>query len=115
MPYDLWITRIRGDRTLTLTLAYDSAKRLAIVQGKRVELAENNVLFVDDVDSPNGPRVTRTMNIPRAMPGSSGQIGLALRESPAIMSFLRCDAAPASGENRLLLEGLCRQNIGVVR
>ena len=114
-PYYTWITRIHGNRTLTLTLDYDSTKRLAVVQGTRLELAGNNVVFVDDVDSPDGPRVTRKMSVARAMPGSAGQIGLVLRESPEIMSFLRCDSAPPSGPNRPLLEHLCLQNIGVVR
>jgi hypothetical protein len=109
-----WITRIRGDRTLTLTLDYDPPKRLVVVQGTRLELAGNNVVFVDDVDSSDGPRVTRTTSIARAMPGSPGQIGLVLRNSPEIMSFLRCDSAPSSGPSRPLLEHLCLQNVGVI-
>ena len=114
-PYSTWIKRIRGNRTLTLTLDYDPPKRLAVVQGTRLELAGNNVVFVDDVDSPDGPRVIRTMSIARAMPGSWGQIGLVLRESPEIMSFLRCDSAPSSGPAGIALEHLCLENIGVVR
>jgi hypothetical protein len=113
--YSTWITRIHGNRTLTLTLDYDSTKRLAVVQGTPLELAGNNVLFVDDVDSPAGPRVIRMIRIAPTMPGSAGQIGLVLRESPEIMSFLRCDSAPSSGPHRPLLEHLCMQNIGVAR
>lgn len=114
-PHSTWITRIHGNRTLTLALDYDSTKGLAVVQGTPLELARNNVLFVDDVDSPAGPRVTRMIRIAPAMPGSAGQIGLVLREAPEIMSFLRCDSAPSSGPNRPLLEHLCMENVGVAR
>jgi len=55
------------------------------------------------------------MSIPRAMPGSAGQIGLVLRTSPEIMSFLRCDATTTDSRKQIALERLCLQNIGIDR
>jgi hypothetical protein len=87
----------------------------ATIQGKQVTLAKDNVVFVDDVDVPDGPRVTGTMSVDRVMPGSAGQIGLVLKKSREIMSFLRCDATLPGVPGRAMLEGLCLQNIGVAR
>lgn len=70
------------------------------------------MVLVDDVDSPDGPQVTGTMSLPRVTPGSAAQVGLVLRKSPEIMSFLRCDAEPPDGPGRALLERLCLQTIG---
>lgn len=96
-----------------LTLDYDSSAHVAIVNGGSVELGEDNVVFVDDVDSPTGPRIAGTMRLERTMPGSAGQIGLVLGKSPEVMAFLRCDATTADGRGRL--ERLCLENIGVER
>jgi hypothetical protein len=96
-----------------LTLDFDPSTRVATVQGTTLELGADNVVFVDDVDSPKGPRVTGTKRVERAMPGSAGQIGLVLRTSPEIMSFLRCDSTPPGARGQAFLEQLCLQNIGV--
>jgi hypothetical protein len=103
----------RGD--LQLTLEYDRPTRVVTIQGTAVRLAADNVVFVDDVDAPGGPRVTGTMRVERAMPGSPGQIGLVLRESREIMAFLRCDAGLPDRPERAWLGRLCMENIGVGR
>jgi hypothetical protein len=105
------LTIRRGD--LQLTLEYDRPTRVVTIQGQPVRLAADNVVFVDDVDAPGGPRVTGTMQVTRAMPGSAGQIGLVLKESPEIMAFLRCDAALPDRPERGWLRRLCMENIGV--
>ena len=107
------LTIRRGD--LQLTLEYDRPTRVVTIQGKPVRLGADNVVFVDDVDAPGGPRVTGTMRVPRAMPGSAGQIGLVLKESREIMSFLRCDATLPDVPERTWLARLCLQNIGIER
>ena len=97
------------------TLEYDSSKRVAVVNGKTIDLQDDNVVLVDDVDAAAGPRVTDTMRVDYRMPRSAGQIGLVLRASPEIMSFLRCDAKAPDGRGQAFLERLCLQNIGVDR
>lgn len=106
-------TITEGD--LQLTLDYDSSRRVATVHGKTIDISKDNVVFVDEVDSPTGPRVTGTMRVERAMPGSAGQIALVLRTSPEIMSFLRCEATTTDLRKRAVLERLCLENIGIRR
>lgn len=83
-------TVVRAD--IQLDLEYDRMEKAATVAGKRIDISVDNVIFVDEVHVPGGARVTGTTRVPRALPGSSGQIGLVLIQSPEIISFLRCDA-----------------------
>jgi len=53
------------------------------------------------------------MRIESRMPGSAGQIGLLLRDSPEIKTFLRCDATSPDGLGKEFLERMCLQNLGV--
>lgn len=106
-PFYDWLKY--GD--VTLSLEYDPQHKTARIQGSSLAVDKNNVVLVDDVDAPSGPRITGVTVVPRAMPGSAGQIGLILRNSPIIMAFLRCDAAPTVSS----LRGLCLQNVGVAR
>ncbi len=100
--------------SVSLSLDFDAAKRIVTIQGKELVLAGNNVLFVDDVDTPSGPRVAGAIAVSRSMPGSSGQIAPVLRSSPRIMSYLQCEAGHES-VSRALLDTLCLQNVGVAR
>lgn len=111
VPLSSWINR--GDVRLTVT--FDPVKRVATVQGKRLDLADHNVVFVEDVDTAAGARVVKTMKVPSLMPGSAGQIGLVLKESPEIMTFLQCDATRADGRASGYLRQLCLQNIGIIK
>ena len=99
---------------VSVSLDFDEATRRVTIQGKDVALADNNVLFVDDVDATSGPRVAGAMAVSRAMPASFGQIAPILRSSSRIMSFLRCDAGDGSSR-RQVLQTLCLQNVGVER
>ena len=96
-----------------VSMEFDQATRRITIQGATpIALGANNVVFVDDVESSNGPRVLGAMAVARAMPGSAGQIAPILRSSPRIMSFLRCDAGQDS-PNRARLKMMCLQNVGV--
>jgi dienelactone hydrolase len=97
---------------LAFTLEYNRAKREVVLLGKTIDVSVNNVVFVDNVDSPAGARVTSQMRVEKVMPGRGGQIGLVLKQSPQIMNFLRCDAVPASGRGTGFVEKLCLQTIG---
>ena len=97
---------IEGD--VRLTFGYDYTSRIVTVQGKRIDIGEGNVVFVEQVDAPTGPRITRTMSIERAMPGSAGQLAPMLWMSPDIMSFLQCDATTTDVRKQRTLEQLKR-------
>ena len=65
------LTIRRGN--LQLTLEYDRPTRVVTIQGKPFNLPGDNVVFVDAVDVPEGPRVTGTMRVAQAMPGPPGK------------------------------------------
>jgi hypothetical protein len=98
---------------LTFTFDYDPATHIATVAGKRVELGDRNVILMDDVDSAAGPRVGGTLRIDSRMPGSAGQLGLVLRASPELLTYLRCDARSSDPVANMSLERLCLENLGV--
>ena len=74
------------------------------INGREVHLGTDNVVYVDDVDALAGARVVRTSRIPSALPGSAGQIGLAIRDVPEIVAYLRCDAAASDARRQMMIE-----------
>ena len=98
-----------------LSLDFDETTRRVTLQGRdRITLGTNNVLLIDEVDGPHGPRIVDTFAIAGTMPGSVGQIAPLLRDSARIMAFLRCDAGKDSPQ-WARLQTLCLQNVGVER
>jgi hypothetical protein len=75
-----------------LTLNFNAETRVAGIQGTEIKLRDANVVLVDYVDSRAGPQVIRTLRVDPAVPGGALDIAQALRRSPEIVSFLRCDA-----------------------
>lgn len=108
--------RVPSGATLTLTLDYDPQRGQVAIQGKWLGLSGNNVVFVNDVDRSNGVGAIGMMRVPAEMPGSSGQIGLVLRQSPEIMTFPTCDGT-ASGDRmqNSRLARLCLESIGATK
>ena len=80
---------------VNLTARFDPAARKAWIQDKEVDLGDANVVLVDDVDSPTGPQVVRTLRIDpeyqtvpmRPMPAQHF-----IRRSPELIEFLQCGA-----------------------
>jgi hypothetical protein len=113
---DAWHHRqviVQGGRRIELT--FDASRNAMTINGQPVDLGTRNVVLVDDVDAPSGLRVAKTMAIGPRMPGSAGQLGLLLKPSAEIVFFLRCDATPANGRGRAMLERLCANNLGLTR
>jgi hypothetical protein len=88
-----------------LTLDYGPGDTVAI-NGRDVNLGTDNVVYVDDVDAPGGGRVVRTSRIPSQMPGSAAQIGLAIRDVPEVVTYLRCDARASDPQRQMMIEKL---------
>ena len=97
-----------------LTLSFDAATRVVSIQDRHFALNDDNVVFVDDVDTVAGPRVTSTMLLGPAMPGSAGQLGEMLAPSRRIVEFLRCEAKAPTGRGQSMLDRMCLQNIGII-
>jgi hypothetical protein len=71
-----------------------------------VQLGADNVVYVDDVDAPAGARVVRTSRIVSKLPGSAGQIGLAIRDVPDLVAYLKCDARASDPQRQMMIEKL---------
>jgi hypothetical protein len=104
--------RVIGFGDVRITLNYLRDARTLTVNGARIHLGDNNVLFVDQVDSASGPRVLGSSRIEPMMPGSAGQIGLVLRKSAEVLAYLQCDARSPDVRLQRRLETLCLQNLG---
>ena len=92
-----------GDVRLTLDF---SAGDAVVINGREVHLGTDNVVYVDDVDAIAGARVVRTSRIPSRMPGSAGQIGLAIRDVPEVVTYLQCDARASDAQRQMMIEKL---------
>jgi hypothetical protein len=90
-----------GDVHLTLDSGADDT---VFVNGREVHLGTDNVVYVDDVDATGGARVVRTSRIPSKMPGSAGQIGLAIRDLPEIVTYLQCDARASDPQRQKMID-----------
>jgi hypothetical protein len=81
-------------RLVTISQApIDSRTGRATIQKKHIELREQNVILVDGVDETRGPQVLGTLRIDPALPRGRDPVHIEekLRQSPEIVSFLRCD------------------------
>jgi hypothetical protein len=92
-----------GDIRLTLDYGADDA---VAINGRELHLGKDNVVYVDDVDKLTGARVVRTSRIPSTLPGSEGQIGLAIRDVPDIVAYLNCDARASDAQRQKMIENV---------
>lgn len=69
----------------------DSISRIAQIQQRRVRLETANVVLVDEIDSPSGPRVVRLLRIdPQVAADDHGlpALGDVWKRSPEIVAFV---------------------------
>jgi hypothetical protein len=95
-----------------LQVDFDTKTRVAHVQGIRVELHDDNVILVDDVAGPGRPKVAGTRRIDLSLPqpdGVSPSVGVVLRRSPELLSFVGCDAAPSGAKAPATPDRWCEQ------
>ena len=98
---------------LELRLEFDSESRLATIQGSRVELRDDNVIFVEGVDTPGSLRVVRTLRVDPSMPQSDvPRIDAVMRRSPEILSFLQCETRPDDPVGRKAADIICASMLG---
>lgn len=97
--------------SLSFYAAFVPGARLCQIEDKDVPLGEDNVVLVDDVDSVSGPRVVKTMRIAPTLP-EPGRMELAIRRSPELVEFLRCDVKLPDPRQQAMMDVICRQVIG---
>jgi len=92
-----WLTF--GNRTLSIE--FDYSARLAKLLGEDVSLVDTNVVLVDDVDRPGGPRIVARRRVDPSMPTIGGPrttandpAVIAIRRDPEAMTFLQCEIPP---------------------
>ncbi|MGH9409739.1 MAG: hypothetical protein ACRD1V_09830 [Vicinamibacterales bacterium] len=96
---------------MRLKILYDAANRSVRINGRDIVLRDDNVLFVDQVDDPAGPRFVRTAHVEPRMPSFS-RIGLVLRESRDVMDYLECRARWGNPAIYRLRSTICMTNLG---
>ena len=97
--------------TLSLHVVLMPGGRLCQIDEKDVPLGDNNVVLVDDVDGVGGPRVVKTLWIDPALP-EPVRIELAIRRSPELIAFLRCDVKLPDAQQQAMMDIICAQVLG---
>jgi len=97
---------------LKLQLEFQSQARVAQIQGRRVELHDDNVILVDGVDTADGPTVVGTLRVEPELPQTDNgfpRIEAVLQRSPEIASFLQCDARLPDARVQAFIDSICAQ------
>ena len=87
-----WFEYTVRDGGLALKVRFDAVQRIAEIRGRKLALRDANVVLVDGVDSPSGPRVVGTLRIdPKVATAADGfpLVEDVWRRSPEIVSFVK--------------------------
>ena len=87
-----WFDYTVRDGGLALNVRFDAVDRIAEIRGRKLALQDRNVILVDGVDSPAGPRVVATLRIDPKVPTASDGYPIIERvwmRSPEIVSFVK--------------------------
>lgn len=80
----------------TLEIQFDSRARTVQVEGQVVALQQNNVLLLDEVDSPSGAKVAGVLRVDVTLSAGGGPnvdpIDAMVQQAPELVKYLRCDA-----------------------
>jgi hypothetical protein len=97
---------VAGD--LRLDVRFDPMTRQVQIQNQVISLNNDNVILVDDVDGPGGPRIAETRRIDPQFPSSVGiDIPDIIRRSPDLFDYLRCEAVLADPAMQQMMELVC--------
>ena len=69
----------------------DFITRVAHIAGSRLELKNQNVVLVDGIDAPAGPRIVKTLTIEADPSVDSPDIGPLVWRIPELAAYLQCD------------------------
>ncbi len=94
-----------------LSVSYSPAKDVVTIQDTESRLGGNNVVLVDHVDTPDGPKVVATHRVDPAVPDSK-QVEVAMRRSHEVIAFLRCGTAMPDARMQPMIDKICEQIIG---
>lgn len=95
---------------LSLYAAFETGPRRFQIEQVIKPLGDDNVVLVDEVDSPGGPRVVKTMRVDPAVPNK--RIDQLIAKSPELVAYLRCDAKLPDAQKQMMVDILCARYSG---
>jgi hypothetical protein len=69
----------------------DFVSRIAHIAGTRLDLKNDNVVLVDGIDAPAGPRIVRTLKVEERPLADFPDIGPLVWRIPELAAYLQCD------------------------
>lgn len=90
--------------------AYDIGPRRYVLEDVVKPLGDDNVVLVDDVDSPTGPRVVKTLRVDPAVPDGR-RIDQLIAGSPELVTYLRCDLKAPDPRLQIGIDMLCARYV----
>ena len=101
-------------RLATISQALLVPERVATIRKKAIALRDQNIILVDGIDEGQEPQIIGTLRIDPTLPSGRSplNIGEALRQSPEIRSFLRCDTRVADPLAQKAFEAICASVLG---
>src|SRR5262245_3661811 len=94
-----------------LTMSFNAATRVARVLDQDVPLTNGaNVILVDDVDGPSGPRVVKTLKVNGAL-GSNRVLNYLILDTPELLDYMRCLSHIAGPQNGGPINYVCSSAI----
>jgi hypothetical protein len=104
-------TRIRyGD--VEAELRFDPRARSVTFRGHEIQLGDTNVILLDFIDSAEGPRVVGNHRVEPIMSIGHPRPELLLRQSEALLDYLRCDVPLADPKRQEHMALLCAMILG---
>lgn len=94
-----------------LSVSISPAKGVVTIQDAEFHLGGNNVVLVDHVDTPEGPKIVASHRVDPALPDSR-QVEVAMRRSPEVIAFLRCGTAMPDARMQPMIDKICEQIVG---
>jgi hypothetical protein len=95
---------------LSLYAAFDGNSRTAQIEEQTVRLGDNNVVLVDDVDGPRGPRVLKVLRVDPSLPDPR-RIDAVIAKSQELRTYMRCDAQLPDARQQALIDVLCSRYV----
>ena len=91
---------------LSLYAALEQGPRTFQIDDTTKPLGDDNVVLVDDVDSPTGPRVVKTLRIDPKL-AETERPQMLISRSPELIAFLRCDVRLPDARQQATMDILC--------
>lgn len=85
----------------------DFRSRVAHIAGSRLDLKDNNVVLVDGIDAPVGPRIVKTLKLDADWSSDFPSVGPVIWRAPELATYLQCDQHFADPQIQMLHSIAC--------